>query len=334
MFEEIDMRSVFIGIALLSSTAVHAQNIAAGERIFRRCASCHDVGPTARIKIGPPLNGIFGRKAATVGGYNYSAAMKSSNIVWDDASFIGYMTNPRSFVPGTSQGFGGIDDATDIQNLAAYLKQFDSGGKVISATTESAPAAGTPAVANADPAAQKCIENFGHAESAAACRAAGGEVLQAVGVIVAARAGEAYGFYDGSVLIGRGEVNGQSYVRRLRPSASDPCEADEIVLAQGAGLAAPEVLETNYDFKAIGDQHYMINGGNIVEGSEEKLNDPTVTGILFDGRNLLCRELIGIDAKSRVKRECLGGMLVRVEGAERKALVAKALGVIRRACKR
>ena len=65
---------VIAAIALAASSgAALAQDAAAGEQVFKRlCSPCHDVGPEAKIKIGPPLNGIDGRKAGTFEGFNYS----------------------------------------------------------------------------------------------------------------------------------------------------------------------------------------------------------------------------------------------------------------------
>jgi cytochrome c5 len=62
------------GIALAASNgAALAQDAAAGEQVFKRlCSPCHEIGPEAKIKLGPPLNGIDGRKAGTFEGFNYS----------------------------------------------------------------------------------------------------------------------------------------------------------------------------------------------------------------------------------------------------------------------
>ena len=75
---------VVAGIALAASTGMAlAQEAAAGEQVFRRlCSPCHDIGPDAKIKLGPPLNAIDGRKAGTFEGFNYSPANKSSGITW------------------------------------------------------------------------------------------------------------------------------------------------------------------------------------------------------------------------------------------------------------
>ena len=67
------MRTLMIaGIVVAASTgAALAQDAAAGEQVFKRlCSPCHDIGPAAKVKLGPPLNGIDGRKAGTFEGFN------------------------------------------------------------------------------------------------------------------------------------------------------------------------------------------------------------------------------------------------------------------------
>lgn len=110
------------------ASAAQAQDAAKGEKIFKKCATCHSVGPGAKAKIGPPLNGLFGRKAGTVEGYSYSDANKNSGITWDEASFTTYMHDPKAMVPGTKMSFAGLKDDGDIKDLIAYLKPFKPDG--------------------------------------------------------------------------------------------------------------------------------------------------------------------------------------------------------------
>ena len=83
------MKSVVVVLLLTLAWngAVLAQDVAAGEQSFKKCAACHAVGEGAKNKIGPELNGLDGRKAASVLGYSYSDADKKSGITWDEASF-------------------------------------------------------------------------------------------------------------------------------------------------------------------------------------------------------------------------------------------------------
>ena len=85
-----------------------AQDAAAGEPSFKKCClPCHDAGEGAKIKLGPPLNGLDGRKAGTFAGFNYSDADKNSGITWNEASFKEYIKNPMQKIPGTRMAFAG-----------------------------------------------------------------------------------------------------------------------------------------------------------------------------------------------------------------------------------
>ena len=126
------VKTLLMGIvALAVSTGPSlAQDAAAGEQVFKRlCLPCHDVGPEAKIKLGPPLNGIDGRKAGTFEGYNYSEANKSSGIVWSEQSFPTYIRAPMQAMPGTRMAFVGIKNDKDIADLWAYLKEFGPDGQ-------------------------------------------------------------------------------------------------------------------------------------------------------------------------------------------------------------
>lgn len=100
---------------------------AAGEDVFRKCRSCHEVGDGAKNKIGPVLNGLIGRKAGTVEGFKYSEANKKSGesgTVWDEKTLLKYLEDPRGMIPGTTMAFAGLGDEQDRLDVIAYLKQF------------------------------------------------------------------------------------------------------------------------------------------------------------------------------------------------------------------
>jgi cytochrome c len=106
-----------------------AADPAAGELVFKkRCFVCHAVGAGAANKQGPELNGLFGRPAGSVPGYNYSAANKESGIVWDEQIFTTYIHNPKQTVPGTKMSFPGLKSDQEIGDLIAYLRGFSADG--------------------------------------------------------------------------------------------------------------------------------------------------------------------------------------------------------------
>ncbi|SEO52471.1 sulfide dehydrogenase (flavocytochrome c), cytochrome c subunit [Salinihabitans flavidus] len=99
-----------------------------GETVFaRKCASCHQVGPDARHRIGPHLNGIFGRKAASFPEFNYSRSIeraRDDGLVWDLRRLDAYLENPKALVSGTRMNFAGLKNQRDRDDVLAYLRIF------------------------------------------------------------------------------------------------------------------------------------------------------------------------------------------------------------------
>ncbi|MCZ8315779.1 cytochrome c family protein [Phreatobacter sp.] len=124
--------SLLAAVAASPLLAQSAGDPAAGERVFAQCRACHQVGETARNGVGPNLNGLFGRKAGTVEGFNYSPAFKTPAVaekVWSPENFAVYIRNPREVTPGTRMVFAGIRSDNQIADLTAYLRQFAADGK-------------------------------------------------------------------------------------------------------------------------------------------------------------------------------------------------------------
>jgi cytochrome c2 len=88
---------------------------------FAQCKACHSVDP-GKNGIGPSLAGIFGDKAGTVPGFEFSDPMKNSGLTWNQATLDRYLTDPRGVVPGTKMAFGGVKDAGQRQAIINYLK--------------------------------------------------------------------------------------------------------------------------------------------------------------------------------------------------------------------
>jgi cytochrome c len=132
------MRSLILPAALLLAgfaqaqfNHAQAQDAAAGEKVFAQCRACHQVGPTAKNAVGPVLNGLFGRHSGSVEGYSYSPANKNSGITWDEATFREYIKDPKAKIPGTKMIYAGLKDEQKVNDLVAYLKQFDAQGQKV-----------------------------------------------------------------------------------------------------------------------------------------------------------------------------------------------------------
>jgi cytochrome c len=115
-------------VAVLSAGGAHSQegNATAGAAVFKKCGICH-VAETDTNKVGPSLNGLFGRTAGTHAGFSYSPSMTDAGkagLVWNESSLRDYLHDPKAKVKGTKMAFPGLKDDGDISNLIAYLKQF------------------------------------------------------------------------------------------------------------------------------------------------------------------------------------------------------------------
>jgi len=101
------------------SQSAAAGDASAGGMAFIQCADCHST--TAGNAAGPGLRGVVGRGAGKAEGFQYSAAMAKSALVWDAKALDGFLANPKAAVPGTSMDFPGVSDAAERANLIAYL---------------------------------------------------------------------------------------------------------------------------------------------------------------------------------------------------------------------
>jgi len=121
-----------LGGALLAAcggSALAAGDAAKGKEVFEKCALCHKVGPGATTLIGPELNGIVGRKAASIANYPmYSERMKTLGelgVVWTEENLDKWLANPKAILPDSYMSmFPGIPEASDRANVIAYLKTF------------------------------------------------------------------------------------------------------------------------------------------------------------------------------------------------------------------
>lgn len=89
-----------------------------GTLIWMRCRSCHE----APSFVGPPLDGVFGRAAASKTAYVYSNALKISGLVWNAQTLDRFIKDPETYVPGTRMAFPGIPNQSDRNALIRYLK--------------------------------------------------------------------------------------------------------------------------------------------------------------------------------------------------------------------
>ncbi len=101
-----------------------AQDTYLGEKLFKKCKACHAVGEGAKHRIGPQLNGLGGRKAGTVEGFDYSDGMKAAGengLVWDKKTLDKFLIEPDAMIEDTAMAFSGLEKAENRTDLIAYL---------------------------------------------------------------------------------------------------------------------------------------------------------------------------------------------------------------------
>ena len=114
--------------ALIASPALaEVGDVETGERLFQQCSGCHQVGEGARNRIGPHLNGLFGRAAAGLDDFRYSKSfqrMGAGGLEWHADTLDVFLENPRSMATGTRMSYRGMKDAQERKHLIAYLRVY------------------------------------------------------------------------------------------------------------------------------------------------------------------------------------------------------------------
>jgi|GEM_PF-317530 len=120
--------SFYISVAacLFFASPSFAGDAGAGEKVFKKCKSCHVVD-AEKHKTGPHLVNLFGRTAGSAEGFKkYSKAIQESGIVWDEQTIDAFLAAPKKYLKGTKMAFAGLKKEEDRANVIAYLKQFSN----------------------------------------------------------------------------------------------------------------------------------------------------------------------------------------------------------------
>ena len=127
--KKLKLSALVVVASSVAASAALAQDVGAGKTSFNKCMACHSIGAGAKNKVGPELNGLDGRHSGTAPGYSYSDANKNSGITWNEAQFKDYIKDPKAKIPGTKMVFAGIKNENEINDLWAFLAQYDKDGK-------------------------------------------------------------------------------------------------------------------------------------------------------------------------------------------------------------
>ena len=117
---------IFLVGSVVSGGAAMAENQGnpeRGKRLFRACKACHSVEAGGGVVVGPPLHGVFGRRAGTVDGYKYSGALANAKIVWTEETIDSlFALGPDVFTPGSKMPLQAMTNPKDRADLIAYLR--------------------------------------------------------------------------------------------------------------------------------------------------------------------------------------------------------------------
>jgi len=114
--------TVAVGVASATMMlAATAKDAGRGRAAFeKRCGGCHALD---KIKLGPPLRGIYGRRSGKDPQFTYSDAMKNSSAVWDEPTLDRWLIDTESVIPGNDMGFR-LNESADRSDIIAYLRQL------------------------------------------------------------------------------------------------------------------------------------------------------------------------------------------------------------------
>ncbi|MDU9005519.1 c-type cytochrome [Sedimentitalea todarodis] len=104
-----------------------AELAAKGEKVFKKCKACHQIGEAAKNRTGPILTAVVGNPAGAVDGFKYSQPLKEraeNGLVWTEEELVAFLAKPKAYMKGTKMSFAGLSKQDDLAAIVEYLKSF------------------------------------------------------------------------------------------------------------------------------------------------------------------------------------------------------------------
>ena len=102
-------------------TIMTVGDIERGRKLYIQCRACHSLKPNETNRIGPSLYGIINQQAGSIEGYEYSEALKQSNVYWNLDNLDQWIEKPYEMIPGNKMVFSGMRKKQDRNDLIAYI---------------------------------------------------------------------------------------------------------------------------------------------------------------------------------------------------------------------
>ncbi|MBV1864538.1 MAG: c-type cytochrome [Rhodobacteraceae bacterium] len=161
-----------LAAAIIAAAPGMAQDVVAGQKIFKKCAACHTIGEGAKNGAGPVLNDIIGRPAGTFEGFNYGKGMKEASekgLVWDAEKISEYITDPKKYL----RAFTGnkrakakmkfkVKDNLQRLDVIAYISTFSTSAMTAQTSEEKGDTDRSILIPSDIPANAICVQNAGH----------------------------------------------------------------------------------------------------------------------------------------------------------------------------
>ncbi len=123
---QVAAEKVEIDVLALISTAIANGMEERGQKVAKKCISCHTFEQGGKHKVGPALWNIVGKDVAPHGDFSYSKAMAGLEGTWNYERLYAFLDNPKKYLKGTKMAFAGLKKPEDIAALIAYLRAQSS----------------------------------------------------------------------------------------------------------------------------------------------------------------------------------------------------------------